>query len=90
MIDDPRFSSCTLFAVVAWIVAMTTLTGAWFVWLMGSDPHLSILLAVTACALTGVAGVAHLRVLAGRTWRLVRVGASLERPDAELREFPRR
>lgn len=90
MNDEPRYSPCTLATMVAWLATSSTMVGAWMVWGMGGDKHLSILLANSAGLLAAVAVVSNVRCIAGRTWRLLRVAHGLQRPDADVREFERR
>ena len=91
MNDDPRYSLTTLIAYVGWAVTAALLFVGWVAWvLQDSYIGLPVMLATTACLASAVAAVAHIRCYAARLARLIRVMNGLERPDADLRELPRR
>lgn len=90
MNDDPRWSSWTLAAAVAWAMVAVLMAGAWLVWVMGGPDahHPAMLLATSGCATSAVAATLQIRTFASRICRLVRVTGGLERQaPAMVRQF---
>lgn len=93
MNDEPQYSRGVVVTAAAWLATGMLLLVAWLAWAMGpvENVHFAVLVAETACVVSAVAAVAHLRCYAARICRLIRVTSALERPhDAEVREFPPR
>ena len=89
MNDEPQYSRGVVVAGSTWLATTILLLVAWTTWALGDEAHIhfAVLTAETACVLSAVAAVMHLRCYAARICRLIRVTNGLERPDAEVRDF---
>ena len=87
VMNDGYVSKCALGAAVLWVLVAGLITAAWVVAL--SVPHhwvVAGMLATTACALSALAAVVHIRLFVGRVIRLIRACNGLESsPSADLR-----
>lgn len=72
----------------AWVAAL--LLASWGTWLLSDHTTLPILLGLTACASSAAAATAQVRCYAVRLCRVVRVTGGLQRPEADVRDFPPR
>lgn len=95
MNDQPYYSRGVVMAAAAWLATTLLLLMAWAAWILGEEKHIyfAILVAETACVLSAVAAVLHLRCYAARICRLVRVTGELQRrrDDSDVTRFnPRR
>jgi hypothetical protein len=87
--DEPQYSRGVVVAAAGWLATGLLLVVAWIAWAAGDaeNVHLAVLIAESACVLSAVAAVLHLRCYAARMCRLIRVANGLERPRGEVREF---
>ena len=92
MNDEPQYSRGVVLAAAGWLSTALLLLIAWVAWAVGGPEniHIVLLTSQTACALSAVAAVLHLRCYAARICRLIRVTAGMQGPDADIREIPRR
>ena len=92
MNDEPQYSRGVVMAAVAWAMTALVLFMAWCYWALGSadNIHFAILIAETACVLSALAAVLHIRCYAARICRLIRVTSDLRRDRGEVSRFDRR
>ena len=74
MNDEVQYSRGVVMAAATWVATAALVFAAWAAWAVGGQEHIyiAILIAETACVLSAVAAVMHLRCYAARICRLIR------------------